>query len=66
MAVVHNFIRIYDPADVIDGDDDSYGDTGGPRQGNVGREERQRANDRREKIAREMWDDYVHTRRRAD
>ncbi|KAH9175876.1 hypothetical protein EDB89DRAFT_1847070, partial [Lactarius sanguifluus] len=67
LAVLHNFIRIHNPTDIIYGDDDPQEDEDGPRQGNIGRQERQRVDNRRERIAQEMWDDYVvHTRRRCD
>jgi hypothetical protein len=63
LAVIHNFIMIYDPSD-----DDFVEDDGNQVQGEIRRteehvisqEERGRAAERREQIAQAMWRNYEH------
>jgi hypothetical protein len=62
LAVLHNFICIHDPEDLIeDNDNDDHvttEDSHGGLQNSVRPEERARAVARREEIARAMWADY--------
>lgn len=59
--MVHNFIRIHDPDDVladsIDHEDDEP-DLRGRLQSHITAEERERAAARRDAIAKAMWADY--------
>jgi hypothetical protein len=66
LAVVHNFIRIYDPEDFADYEDDEDEDEP-PEEGNDGfgalqrgvtAAEKTRAEAKREEIALAMWADY--------
>ncbi|KAH9012948.1 hypothetical protein EDB83DRAFT_2233525, partial [Lactarius deliciosus] len=61
LAVLHNFIHIYDPNDVTYDAEDRQANTDEPERGAVARDEQRRANDRRERIAKCMWDDYVRS-----
>jgi hypothetical protein len=66
LAVIHNFIRIYDPNDeaqALDGDDVNQTRDKNPKLDEcVGpADERGRATERRDKIARAMWRQYRHT-----
>ncbi|KAG2340847.1 hypothetical protein BDR05DRAFT_889261, partial [Suillus weaverae] len=60
----HNFIHRYDPAAFMVNDDDfevfggDGGDVGELAEGPADRTEQQRAEQRREAITAEMWDDY--------
>ena len=73
LAVLHNFIRIHDPTDTLDEDlaeeeptnqDPGSIDNSNLRERALGNEERERAAERREAIARAMWQDYQHKRQR--
>jgi hypothetical protein len=67
LAALHNFIRVYDPEEIHMYDDDelfefpmalhpeSVGELG---RGPATSAERARANERRDKIAAEMWQQY--------
>jgi len=75
LAVIHNFIRAYDPADIPE--DTEMETATGPNEETariermtakladraVGNEERNRAAERRETIALAMWEDYRCRRR---
>lgn len=70
LAVIHNFIRAYDPADILD--DTEMETATGPNEEtaqmerrtaklaerDVGSEERNRAAERRDAIALAMWNEY--------
>ena len=67
LAAIHNFIRQHDPDEIQQfGDDDEddwmhgvHGDgVGILAEGPAGEVERDRANERRDRIAQEMWRDY--------
>ena len=67
LAALHNFIRIYDPQDIdMNADEpvDFQIEMGARDVGELGRAvtpaETTRANKRRAKIAREMWEQYQH------
>ena len=67
LAALHNFIRIYDPQDIdVNADEpvDFQIEMGARAVGELGRAvtpaETTRANKRRDKIAREMWEQYQH------
>ena len=64
LAVLHNFIRIHDPNDTTYEAEDRQVDQEEPERGIVAHNEQRRANDRRERIAKQMWDDYVRTGQR--
>jgi hypothetical protein len=67
LSVVHNFIRVHDPHDLIGSDDDDEDQPevlrDGSLQRNITAAERIRATARRDKIAEAMWADYVKRRR---
>ena len=67
LAVIHNFIRIYDPADTLDDDIENSPEEAPSREEcersnlrerAINNEERDRASERREAIALAMWQDY--------
>jgi DDE superfamily endonuclease len=67
LAALHNFIRQYDPQDICadNNNDDAFnfqmndrGYTGELAAGPVTRHETLRANERRDRIAHEMWEQY--------
>jgi hypothetical protein len=67
LAAIHNFIQYHDPAE-IDEIENRFGDvllgrTGGLAAGLVSRSETSRAQQRRDVIARAMWDSYQHVLR---
>jgi hypothetical protein len=67
LAVLHNFIRIYDPDDLLDdtsNNDEDELDIHGRLQNQVTAEERGRAVVRRDEIAKAMWADYSTRGRR--
>jgi hypothetical protein len=64
LIVIHNFIRIFDPEDLPEPDDDNNGPNQGTEE-NTGRlqmgvsvEEKSRATKFRDEIAKKMWQDY--------
>lgn len=59
--MVHNFIRIHDPLDGNDDEDwpEILPATRSDLHGQVSRRERTDASDRRDRIAQDMWDDYL-------
>ncbi|KAF8153669.1 hypothetical protein BJ912DRAFT_868623, partial [Pholiota molesta] len=72
IAALHNFIRIHDPDDLAreDSDDSDSESEGIPNQpeipitpetlgGHISQAEKNRANAKRDQIARAMWEDYV-------
>jgi hypothetical protein len=63
LTVIHNFVRIHDPQDIPEDDDENEGGrendgNGGPPQDAAARDERGRAAERRDVIAKAMWLDY--------
>jgi hypothetical protein len=72
LAALHNFIREYDPDEIhmYDSDDDDEprdlqhgvhpGSVGELGAGQVSPDERVRANERRDRIAAAMWEQYQH------
>jgi hypothetical protein len=67
LAAIHNFIRDQDPMDIEDimdpMDPEPGARAGELAQGVPRAAERDRANQRRDRIAKEMWDQYVAYRR---
>lgn len=71
LAVLHNFIRTFDPSDLAEEDDDEdevFDDNSLPSEipitpenlgTHISPEERARASEKRDQIAKQMWDDYV-------
>lgn len=64
LAAIHNFIRIHDSQDVQDFEDEVYGPQSSIHLGQLATSlvtpaERERAADRRDEIAQQMWDDYL-------
>jgi hypothetical protein len=64
LCAIHNFIRIHDPTEIEESDDEDIDDCD-PNQsrsdlaeGPADREERQRATEYRDNIAATMWEDY--------
>ena len=57
LCAIHNFIRAHDPNEVLPADDQFQHD---PHPGTfaAGIETKNEANDRRDRIVQEMWDDY--------
>lgn len=67
LAVVHNFIRIHDPEDIPEDEEEDRqgrGDDVGTLQGHAVQDDRGRATQRRDAIAQAMWDDYERRGRR--
>lgn len=70
LCAIHNFIRRYDPQEITDfdgGDEDlaidaELRDIGELAAGPPTRDARERAGTRRERIADEMWQDYLNWR----
>jgi len=67
LAALHNFIRNYDPGEIHVYDDDQQFDfqmapqfTGELGTGPATADERNRAGERRDKIAADMWEQYQH------
>jgi hypothetical protein len=72
LAALYNFIQTYDPDDVYDDDDEDEDNEPldlqmGPHPNSVGQlgglvtlQESARANQRRDKIASDMWEQYQH------
>ncbi|KAH9013585.1 hypothetical protein EDB84DRAFT_1261993, partial [Lactarius hengduanensis] len=62
LAMLHNFIRVYDPGDILDDPEEETTQDDHDRSLNrdraVGPEERDRAAKHRDKIAQDMWADY--------
>jgi hypothetical protein len=63
LTVIHNFIRVYDPEDLPNVDDQTVGygvdiDLGKLKSG-ISVEERNQATVFRNKIAQDMWQDYI-------
>lgn len=65
LCALHNFIRVHDPDDLDDQDWQEENERRPPMPstadlgGRVNQAERDRATAKREKIAGDMWDDYV-------
>ena len=70
LAALHNFIRTFDPDDLAEDDDieDSFHDEDLPEEipitpenlgTHISAEERARASQKRDQIAKAMWRDYV-------
>lgn len=64
LAAIHNFIRIHDSEEINDFTDNIVNPHSNTRLGSlatgiVSSGERDRAKDRRDKIAQDMWDSYV-------
>lgn len=65
LCALHNFIRVHDPGDLDDQDWQEEIERQGPvlsaadLKNKVNQAERDRAAARREKMANEMWNDYV-------
>jgi hypothetical protein len=73
LAVLHNFIRIHDPDDLVEEEDENVGLRRPERpppeaelQRNITVEERDRATTRRDRIAQAMWADWVRRGRRRE
>lgn len=71
LAAIHNFIRIHDTEDIHDFDDEICDPHPSARTGQlatslVSPAERERAADRRDEIAQQMWDDYLEYLERMD
>lgn len=67
IAALHNFIRIYDPTDILDDPEEETSQDDPDSMPNrdhraVGQAERDRAAKRRDKIARDMWSEYERRR----
>jgi hypothetical protein len=62
LAALHNFIIIHDPGEIIQEEvhyEPAVDDPWNNDQGAVPRNERTRAAERRDRIAKEMWEEYV-------
>ena len=63
-AVLHNFIKTYDPDDsleaLVSSDATQISSSGSLGAGGVGPTETQRATKKREQIAQDMWTSYMH------
>jgi hypothetical protein len=70
LCALHNFIRRYDPdifdeeyaEDMLDYDHEEGGELNELGDGPADAPERQRADSRHDRIAREMWEDYIAVR----
>ena len=64
LAALHNLIIVHDPGDISLHEDETIAgsnadDAWSTHQAAISREERTRANDRRDQLAMAMWNDYI-------